>query len=172
MTESAAPTSTPISSNYIKRKNLDFKKMVKRLVELQDVFSGDVYTLAGFTNKQVSDNKLSNACAIRLSIAMNESGDPVGSGYGFRPQRKNLIGSVHKMSEYLEAKYGPPDIEWPVGAKANMLSKVGTKQGIVLFLGASGAPGASHATAWEANSLKTIDDAFTTGTYKVRFWVF
>ncbi len=69
MTESA--TLAPISSNHVKRKNLNFKKVVKRLIELQDVFSGDVYTLAGFTSKQVNDNNLSNACAIRLSIAMN-----------------------------------------------------------------------------------------------------
>lgn len=170
MSEVATPA--PVSSNYIKRKNLDFNKMVKRLIELQAVFSADVYTLAGFTNKQVTENSLTNACAIRLSIAINESGDPVGSGYGFRPQRKNLIGGVHKMSEYLEAKYGPPDIEWLEGVNVNMLAKVGTKQGIVLFLGASGAPGASHATAWKANSLKTIDGAVVTGSYKVRFWVF
>lgn len=172
MPQSLASTPTPVSSNYIKRKNLNFKKMVKRLIELQEVFSGDVYALAGFTSKQISDNNLSNACAIRLSIAINESGDPVGPGYGFRPQRKNLIGSVHMMSKYLEAKYGPADIEWLGGSSVNMLAKVGMKQGIVLFLGASGAPGASHATAWKANDLKTIDGAVMTGSYKVRFWTF
>ncbi len=171
MSEVATPT--PLSSNYIKRKGLNFSKMIGRLEDLQlNYTSAEAFSLAGFTSTQVSHHELENACTVRLSIALNEWGDPIPSGYGFRPNRQNLISSVFAMSRYLTKKYGPPDIDWPINSGAKMTSRVGKSQGIALFLDPSRIPGASHATAWRANSKATLDHKDHTGVSNVKFWVF
>lgn len=167
------PTPTPVSSSYIKRKNLDFPKMIARLNDLQTKYTAaQVFSLAGFTPAQVSYHELENACTVRLSIALNECGDPIPPGYGFRPQRQNLISSVYAMSKYLTRKYEEPDIKWSVSAGEKMTSRVGKSQGIVLIMHPSGIPGASHATAWEAGSVETIDGRDRTDTSFVQFWKF
>ena len=85
---------------------------------------------AGFTDQQIQEFNLINACATRVSLALSRAGAPITSG-GFKPAGIRVITSVHRMHDYLTATYGSPDVEW-------------SGRGIVNYRHPSGAAASNH----------------------------
>jgi hypothetical protein len=154
------------------RKQLKFEKFIDSLNNLQDKNARKVFLDAGFTEEQIYEFRLANACSTRVSVAMNENGSPISSGWGFRPKGEGLITSVHELNDYLTETFGAADNTWTT-QNQDLDKLIGNRRGIVLFMSNSRAAGANHATGWVQGAQHTTDNYYSTFDYdKVKFWEF
>ena len=155
-----------------RRDNLNYRKLIRLLKDLQTQNTRQVFIDAGFSSEDIRKFELYNACSTRLSMAINDSGDPISAGNGFKPNGENIITSVNEMASYLTKAYGSPDIEWTGETYTDLETRIGNKQGILIFTSDTGGPAENHATAWERGSAESIDGYGSVSHDHVRFWEF
>ena len=155
------------------RAKVDWERFESEMKNLSLMTSDEVFKEAGFTDAQIRDFNLSNACATRVSLALNYAGAPIASG-GFNPAGIRVITSVQGMERYLTRTYGPADITWAGDGNEVSTRVTSGMRGIVMYRDPTGFGGYSHVTAWGSSSAVAVDGWFHTspkGT-SLSFWGF
>ena len=98
-------------------------------------------------------NGYANACALRLSRAMNYGGMPIKStekGYHVKGgDGKNYLLRVRDMINFVKTNFGEPDLILKPKMKENVSVQLKNKKGVIIFKvqGWEGATG--HVTLWD-----------------------
>ncbi len=155
--------------------------MAKKLPPFQKMWdnypkssSKDVIDLifAGKHNYKWIKKNIKNTCTIRLSRALNYSGDPImkttimsvllgndNKWYGYR---------VREMRSYLESRYGSPIVSDESSSAVARRSAVSGKQGIIIFRVRGWEDATEHTDIWNRGTVRYKD--YFTKAYQVQLW--
>ncbi len=141
-----------------------------------DMPAPEVYKLVGgpiYKLYTEDPSSYANACALRVSQALNKSGIaiPAGKGTYKGADSNNYFLSAGKLNTWMISYFGAPDIS----AKSNFEAKLLGKQGIYImapnYPGKFGATG--HATLFDGISCIGNHCYFTAtgGVYETNLWI-
>jgi hypothetical protein len=127
---------------------------------------------AGKRNYNWIASNVYNTCALRLSRALNYSGDPVRKEPGLNVLRgkddKWYAYRVREMHEYLEKRYGPPPISDNSSSPSSRRAAVTGKKGIILFCIKGWADATGHIDIWDGGTVKYSE--YFADAYEVLLW--
>lgn len=106
---------------------------------------------------EVDNDDYANTCAIRVSRALNYSGQPIKKQKGLYSvkgaDKKWYALRMKELTEYLKKKWGKPQVA--VKKPKGDSSKFDGKKGVISFLGIPGYSGGGHIDLWDGSATKT-----------------
>jgi len=133
-------------------------------------------TLGGKVQFNIENGIFTNACAIRMSYALNKSGITIPYAKGKTSSGENkeawYIYNVTNLRQFLKEKFGQPETFTPSEARTQLMGK----KGIILFTVKGWSDASGHATLWGgercADACYFPDDHedIRLSTQAVEFW--
>lgn len=143
-----------------------FSNVNKSVLEVGTFIGGKIdYNINTLTK---AEGKFENACAIRISYVLNNTGNKIPPIAGQTVSGKNgnwYIFRVKTLIQYLKKTFGEPDhiINNPTA------SKIAKYKGIVVFEVNQWIDASGHATVW--NGANCSDRCYFTEAKKVYIWI-
>jgi hypothetical protein len=131
--------------------------------------SEDVYKMIGgkvYQNFQANPEAYANSCALRLSDALNKSGNKIPFIKGQTGSGQNGDWYFYKVSDlanYLKSLFGSPDISGTTQDAFN------GKQGIIWFQVSGWGDATGHFTLWNGSQVAHGD--YFDQAFKVSLWI-
>lgn len=124
--------------------------------------------IGGKVGVNIAGGIFTNACAIRISYALNNSGAPVSRGVWATSSGgdgKWYLYRVNDLVPYLTQKFGPPDLT----VNAPTPQSFAGKQGIIVFKVSQWSDATGHATLWNGNTCS--DACYFPESSEAMLWV-
>lgn len=125
--------------------------------------------IGGKVQYNIDQGIFQNACAIRMSYALNYSGVPIQPDSRWDTSsgadKKRYIFKVSHLIKFLKSTLGNPDIT--VKSKADMSALQGEK-GLVVF-NVSWSDATGHATLWDGSGCS--DKCYYESASEVKLWI-
>lgn len=124
--------------------------------------------IGGKVGANIASGIFTNACAIRISYALNHSGAPVARGVWATSSGQDgkwYLYRVNDLLPYLTQKFGPPDAVVQSPTPASFAGK----KGIIVFKVSQWSDATGHATLWNGSSC--ADSCYFPESSEASLWI-
>jgi len=144
-----------------------FLTMWANFQQVKTTVAGVGVIIGGRVGDNIKAGIFTNACAIRVSYALNHSGHPIVRGRwktSSGADGKWYVYRVSDLVDYLTSRFGPPDLK----LNSPTTDALTNKRGILVFLTDQWATASGHATLW--NGTICADSCYFPESTEALLW--